>query len=543
MKKNLLFLAAFVINLLNAQNLNWNWAMNTGAVGSALATHTSGNVYVAGYYTSSTSIGSTTLTSNLSFDSDLYIAKISSGGSVAWAQSVGSTNMVGDRYVHGIAVDNSGNAFIAGVFSANMIFGTTTLTGTGTQNMFVAKYDNNGNFQWARRVNGICQSRDVAVDSQGNVVVTGYFTGTVTAETHTLTATTGIGQPADIFVMKYDASGNYLWGQRAGNSGSDMAFEVETDATDNIYIGGYITSGAATFGTLTVNTGSTISSQRAFYAKYNSNGDAICVKSLGSLGSTYAPMECYKLAFTGTNDIVLLGSFSGTFAIASSSLISNGLSESFVCKLANDNTTSHNSFDWISTYGGTGVDVGDFTSNIIVNNNSIYIGSSLYNNLTVGTTTITGDVEDAFVLNMDLNGNFNWAEKFGGTSGDRVQGMGYIGSDIFVSGIISNTVLGSSNLVYGGFAAKLAAGGPTGLGEVFALKSTFQFYPNPSDGQFNIIVKSERTIQVFDLNGKLMGEYLLNEGVNKLNLQMADGVYIMKDTFSGETQKLVIQNH
>lgn len=542
MKKNLLLLGVMLVSMLNAQNLNWNWAMNSGDINSAMATHTSGNVYVAGQFNFSTTIGTTTLNSNLGFDTDVYIAKLNSSGSTVWAHSVGSSNMVGDRYVHGMAVDNAGNAFIAGVFSANMIYGTTTLTGTGTQNMFVAKYDNNGSFQWARRVNGFCQTRDVAVDTQGNVIVTGFFTGTVTAETHTLTATTGIGSPADIFIMKYDPSGNLIWSQRAGNSGSDMAFEVETDASNNIYIAGYINSGAATFGTLTVNTGSTVLSQRAFYAKYNSNGDAICVKSIGSNTLAYNPMECYKMALSGTSDVILLGSFSGTFAVGSSSLTSNGLGEAFVCKLANDNTSSHNSFDWIKTYGGTNSDVGDLTSNILVKNNSIFIGSSMYNNLTVGTTTLSGDAEDAIVIKMDLTGNFNWVEKFGGASSDAVMSMADGGTDIYVAGRISNTTLGTFSLVQKGFIGRFSEGGPTGFSQNISNNLQLSIYPNPSLGSITVRSSADHKIMLLDMHGRVLEEYSVSEGITTLSIMQPAGVYFLKNKTNGNTHKLIIQN-
>lgn len=533
-----------LVSMLNAQNLNWNWAMNSGDVNTSIATHSAGNVYLAGQFNFSTTIGTTTLVSQQGFDTDLYIAKLNSNGSVQWAQSIGSSSLTAIREVHDIAVDNSGNAYITGFFNANMTFGTNTLTGTGVRNMFLAKYDNNGVFQWARRVNGpsvigSCDARGIAVDTQGNIIVTGFFSGTITAETHTLTATAGIGGPTDIFLMKYDPSGNYIWSNKSGNSGSDFAYDVLTDNSNDIYITGYLTSGATNIGTLSVNTGT--GSTRAFYAKFNSNGNAICVKSIGSpsgLNST----QGFQLALSTTSDVFILGNFTGTFSIGSNTISSLGLTDAFVCKLVNDNTNSHNTVSWIKTFGGTSTDLSTIDNCILVNNNNLYIAASLSNNLTVETTTITGDAQDAYILKLDLNGSLSWIEKFGGTSADDVMGISAIGSDVFVTGKISNTSLGSNSLVEKGYIGKFSEGGPTVFSQNISNDLQLSIYPNPSLGSITVLSSADHTIMLLDMHGRVLEEYSVSEGLTTLSIMQPAGVYFLKNKTNGNTHKLIIQN-
>ncbi len=544
MKKNLLFLSVLILNVLNAQNLNWNWAMNSGDVNTSIATHSSGNVYLAGQFNYSTTIGTTTLNSQQGFDTDLYVVKFNSSGAVQWAHSIGSSSLAAVRELYDIAVDNAGNAYITGYFNANMTFGTFTLTGTGVRNMFLAKYDNNGAFQWAKRVNGpsvvgSCDARGVTVDTQGDIIVTGFFSGTITAETHTLTASAGLGAPTDIFLMKYDPAGNLIWSNKSGNNNPDFANDVITDNSDDIYITGYLSSGATSVGTLAVNTGT--GGTRAFYAKFNSNGNAVCVKSLGS-SSTLNSTQAFQMALSGSSEVLLLGNFTGTYSIGSNTLSSIGSTDAFLCKLTNDNSNSHNTVNWIKTFGGTSTDLSTIDNCILIHNSNIYIATSLSNNLTVETTTITGDIQDAYIMKLDLNGNLNWVEKFGGTSADAVMGIAASGSDIYVTGNISNTSLGTYSLVQKGYIARFSEGGPTGINPTTTNNFQINIYPNPSNGLVTLSTAIDNTFIIMDLNGRIIEEFEVLKGLKSIIINQPNGIYLIKDKQYGSVHRLIIQN-
>ena len=128
-----------------------------------------------------------------------------------WAKSAGGAS--GSTNGQSISTDASGNVFVTGDFNvASITFGTTTLTRAGGADIFVVKYDASGNVLWAKSAGGTSSdyADGISTDASGNVLVTGSFaSASITFGTTTLTNT--LSNFPDIFVVKYDASGNVLW--------------------------------------------------------------------------------------------------------------------------------------------------------------------------------------------------------------------------------------------------------------------------------------------------------------------------------------------
>ncbi len=115
-----------------------------------------------------------------------------------WAKQAGGTRFTGG---YGIALDGSANSYVVGDFSGTITFGTSTsLTSAGSGDVFVAKYDSAGNLAWAKSAGGTGNDvpGGIAVDGSGNSYVTGFFSGTATFGSITLTSA-GTG---DVFVAK-----------------------------------------------------------------------------------------------------------------------------------------------------------------------------------------------------------------------------------------------------------------------------------------------------------------------------------------------------
>src|SRR6266481_5611748 len=106
-------------------------------------------------------------------------------------------------------------------FRLNKVCGLTLLVGVAS-----VSAETPLQFSWARRAGGagIQQASAVAVDASGNVLVTGYFTGTSSIGTTNLVSSGS----EDIFVAKYDSGGNFLWARQAGGSGDDYGLAVAT---------------------------------------------------------------------------------------------------------------------------------------------------------------------------------------------------------------------------------------------------------------------------------------------------------------------------
>jgi hypothetical protein len=182
---------------------NFLWAKRAGGTNYnhnfSIVADSSSNAYITGYFKGTSVFGATTLTS--AGDVDVFIAKVDSGGNFLWAKRAGGTNQDSGW---GIAVDSSGNAYITGYFNGTAVFGATTLTSAGgSVDIFVAKVDSGGNFLWAKRAGGISGAggNGIAVDSSGNAYVTGQFQGTAVFGATTLTSAGG----NDVFIWKVPA--------------------------------------------------------------------------------------------------------------------------------------------------------------------------------------------------------------------------------------------------------------------------------------------------------------------------------------------------
>jgi len=251
MKKTLLLvLLLLCTTFIFAQSDVWQWVEQAGGIGNdygrSITIDSSGNSYITGYFYGTASFGSTTLTTTGSGAVDIFVAKLDSSGNWLWAKQAGGNNWdVG----FGIATDSSGNSYVTGFFAESASFGSTTLTSSGGEDIFVAKLDSSGNWLWAKQAGGTSPDYGwgIAIDSSENSYVTGYFEGTASFGTTNLTSS-GV---QDIFIAKLDSSGNWLWVKQAGGNNWDVGFGIATDSSGNSYITGLFAE-FASFGSTTL---------------------------------------------------------------------------------------------------------------------------------------------------------------------------------------------------------------------------------------------------------------------------------------------------
>ncbi|HRR51788.1 MAG TPA: SBBP repeat-containing protein, partial [Candidatus Cloacimonas sp.] len=119
-----------------------------------------------------------------------------------WAKQAGGTS---NDYGRSIAVDDNGNSYVTGDFAESATFGTTTLTSSGYDDIYVAKMDSNGNWLWAKQAGGTNYDYGygIAVDAYGNSYVTGYFKSS-SCSFGTITLINNNSEFIDIFAAKLD---------------------------------------------------------------------------------------------------------------------------------------------------------------------------------------------------------------------------------------------------------------------------------------------------------------------------------------------------
>jgi hypothetical protein len=195
---------------------------------------------LAGVFAGTISLGATNLTSRGVYDT--FIAKCDISGNVLWVQQAGGTNSV---RASSIAVDATGSVFVSGFFQGTVAFGSLTLTGRGSTDLFVAKYETDGTASWVRQINGgfYFPNNRVSADAIGNVYVTATFSDTVAFDDVTMTSRGG----TDVFIASYNSGGNLRWLQQAGGISADDACGIGVDGNGGTYVDGTFVP-PATFG-------------------------------------------------------------------------------------------------------------------------------------------------------------------------------------------------------------------------------------------------------------------------------------------------------
>jgi len=242
----------------------------------------SGNVYATGCFTCDTlAIENDTVYKTPGSNYDFFVAKYNSSGHIQWLKSATGTK---DDIGTGIKTDGVGNVFISGTFkSPTLNFGTAMLTNTSadTSQLFLSKYDTNGNLLWAHTADGIIDNSysslvEVTTDISGNAYIASVFT----SPTITLGAT--ILTHPGVFIAKYNAAGNVMWAKDAIGIGEftysiNRAGEckgIASDLNSNIVITGFFNDTTITFGSTAIINQSN-NRQNMFVVKYDTTGNVI----------------------------------------------------------------------------------------------------------------------------------------------------------------------------------------------------------------------------------------------------------------------------
>jgi len=143
-------------------------------------------------------------------------------------------------------VDRSGNILVTGYFGGTIDFGGGPLNSAGNSDIFVAKFTADGSHVWSKRFGDTSEDRgsSVATDASNNVLFTGFFNGTVDFGGGPLTSA-GLD---DIYIAKFAADGSHLWSKRFGDTlPVDFGLSVAVDASGNVLVTG-VFGGTVDFG-------------------------------------------------------------------------------------------------------------------------------------------------------------------------------------------------------------------------------------------------------------------------------------------------------
>jgi uncharacterized delta-60 repeat protein len=382
-----------------------------------IATDSSGNVYVTGQ-----SIGISSY--------DFMTVKYNSSGALQWSARFDGPNHALDSPV-AIAADNSGNVLVTGksYYSSTGHFATI-------------KYSPDGNQLWIAYYSGT-ESTDtptaIAVDSSGNVYVTGTSKQTITGN--------------DITTIKYSPEGNQLWVSLYHYGSYDFPSAMVLDSSNNVYVtGGVGASGSRDFGTIKYNTNGV----QQWASRYNGTGsgddwaNAIAVDSSGNVyvggqstgvspnGYDYATV---KYNSSGTQQWVSRYSGSGSKSDIINSIALDSFSNVYVTGESNEagtgrdfTTIKYNSSgtqQWVAHYDGP-LSSADFARSIAVDAS----GNSYVTGPSVGAGSY-----DYATVKYNSSGTQQWAIRHDGSAGglDYASALSLRGSYVYVTGYCSET--------------------------------------------------------------------------------------------------------
>jgi len=338
----------FLIKMDANGNLIWGDQMGGefSDVANAIAVDSSGNAYITGYFSRTANFDPQSSSGGGTFDlvshgrSDIFAAKYTSAGALAWADGMGSndTNTNHRNMGRSIAVDSSGNVYITGVFAGVSDFdpgaGVYDLTTPGLTSDFIEKLNSSGGFVWAEQIGSSFDNSglSLALGPDGSIYTLAYFEGTIQANPgagaqKSLSASPDNngdqGTRTNLLMEKLTNSGNLVWAKTITGPGFELGGTIAVDSAGSAYITGafdYATN-FNTNGTPEIvtsingvgqfddnNDNGRSSSYDIFLEKLSTNGKFLYVRRFGGAGDDFGMAD----ALTSSDDVLMTGEFRGT---------------------------------------------------------------------------------------------------------------------------------------------------------------------------------------------------------------------------------------
>jgi hypothetical protein len=369
---------------------------------NATAVDAAGNVIVVGYFKASVDLGGSLVAS--AGQADIFVVKYSAQGAYLWSRRVGA---VSPDIAQGVAVDSLGNIYVTGYFSDTVDFGFGPRASAGSSDLFLWKLSPQGASLWCKQFGGTGVERGlgVAVDGRDNVIMTGYFGAFGTGVDFGFGPLTSAGG-GDLFVAKYASSGTPIWARRAGSTLDDWGASVAIDRRDDSVVVTGNMNGSVDFGGGLV---ASAGSQDIFLVKYSSTGSHVWSKRFGAADYEMAG----AVAVDSNGKIALVGNFRGNVDLGAGLLTYHGSSDMFIAQFADTGACQ-----WSKNFGSTaGNDV--LRAIATDNNGNIIVTGQMLAGLDFGGGYLWGaGTVDVLIAKFGTSGNHLWSHRY-------AQGSGY----------------------------------------------------------------------------------------------------------------------
>jgi len=327
-----------------------------------------------------------------------------SANTFSWTAQGGGTDT---DYGHGVAVDGNGNSYVVGEFEGTATFGDFDLVSGGSDDVFVAKLDSDGDYLWAVRAGGTSNARGygIAVSSEGSCYITGHFWGTADfGESISLTSEGG----GDIFVAKLDASGNWLWADNFGFGDHDTGYGIDLDSAGNCYVTGEVYWSGKDY---------------VFIGKWNTSGSWQWSQYGQPLSCATPDSRGISIAVSASGNSYITGRYDRDVQFGSGdnsvSLEGNGSDDIFIAKLNTSGT-----WQWARSAGGSARDQG--LDIALDSDGNCYVTGYFASDPTdFGGTSLDPSDGQIFVAKLNASGTWQWVTQ-AGNSGPIGSGEGIV---------------------------------------------------------------------------------------------------------------------
>ncbi|BDS13276.1 SBBP repeat-containing protein [Aureispira anguillae] len=415
-----------------AQSFEWVVAMGSNRMdmGNDIAVDAIGNVYATGYFHETIDADPTSGTTNLTANggSDIFIQKLDATGNLLWAKNVGGSGWdIGEA----IAVDQQGAVYITGTFRDTVDFdpsaNTFPLISKGAVDIFVLKLDAAGNFIWAKSMGGS------SYDNGRSIVVDHsnniYIAGNFkgTTDFDPDAGVFNLSSPSySAFVLKLNPNGHLIWVKNMEGTNDSDANDIDVDAGGNIYTSGYFIGTIDLDPNSGVNNVNTVGGYDGFVQKLDTAGNLVWGNSIGGIDDDRAN----GIIVDGANNIYTTGYFAGTVDFDPGAGVTNLSTVSSGSGIFIQKLNPNGNLIWAKNMGGYGSSWGsDFA---IDASDNLYLTGAFSSTVDFdpngGTTNLTATYFDVFTQKLDSMGNLVWVKGIGGNNYDTGKGIAVDGN-------------------------------------------------------------------------------------------------------------------
>ena len=539
--KNLFTLVTVIFLLQNISlGQQFDWATMAGGEGSdqayAIATDNNGNSYVTGWFSESAHFGDIILTSE--GGKDVFVAKYNNDGEVIWAKRAWG---IASNSAAGITLDWDGFPIITGWFAESIHFEDIVLESQGSYDMFVARYNSEGDVIWAKSAGGEGDDygNRLTTNIEHDVLVAGSFRYTAYFGEETSISSEG---DRDIFIANYANTGDFQWVKEAGGGGEDRAYDIISNDEGSTYFTG-VFNGKAFFGEYDVMSGAFLST---YICKMDAGGNFLWVRKGSGGANDFA--RGFGIAMDGEGYIYGNGTFSGKLTFSEQTVEATGGEfdfDTYLVKYKNDGELM-----WLKNAGGYGMDqaMDIFTD---IDGNSFVTGffsdRAEFDDLVLESQ----GKADVFVAQYNWAGEVQWVKQAGGNYLDYSYGISHGDPEnhfLFICGNFQEeasfdthelTVWGQEDM----YVAKLNYSGDF-IGEPGT--ATVLVFPNPNAGSFDIEVGEQSqafTVKIFSVDGKQLRQYNFNgaRGSIRIETDLSGGIYKLSIPELNLSSKVIVK--